>query len=162
MIYADLEKLLAVIEAQRETPEAKERIEELRQRTERNQNRPGGRAGGKDRGGKTAGREESGTRKGRQAKITAAPDRKTGLSDRRTPPRGGLTGYPPSAKFPLLYGREGNLLQKVKECRTCALHKRLFEELAEDQGRLMQEVLCRDCSQTPWAEWVLLEMENTP
>jgi hypothetical protein len=57
-------------------------------------------------------------------------------------------------------------LQKVKECRTCALHKRnnkrLFEELAEDQGRLLQEVLCRECNQTPWAEWILLEIENTP
>jgi len=57
-------------------------------------------------------------------------------------------------------------LQKVKDCRTCALHKRnnkrLFEELAEDQGRLLQEVLCRECNQTPWAEWILLEIENTP
>ena len=39
-------------------------------------------------------------------------------------------------------------MQKVKECRTCALHKRnnkrLFEELEGDQGRLLQEGLCRE------------------
>ena len=45
-------------------------------RTERNQDRPGGRAEGESGGGKTVGREESGTGKSRQAKITAAPDRK--------------------------------------------------------------------------------------
>ena len=60
-------KRLAVIDAQREAPETKERIEELRQRTERNQDRPGGRAEGESRDGKTVGGEEGGTRKGRQA-----------------------------------------------------------------------------------------------
>lgn len=57
-------------------------------------------------------------------------------------------------------------MQEIKQCRGCSLHKRnnrrLFEELAENEGRLLQEVLCRGCNQTPWAEWELLEAKNIP
>lgn len=56
-------------------------------------------------------------------------------------------------------------MQEPVECRDCPRHRRnnlrFFAELAEDQGRIIQEVLCRECPGDPWQEWERLNAESS-